>query len=101
MHPSELPVVEVPTLSGAERLKIPHGTQPGQVFRLRNKGFPHLRGSGSGDQVCRVTVEVPAKLTAKQKELLKEFDCLTTESCSPATKSFWDTVKELFGEKNK
>jgi molecular chaperone DnaJ len=91
--------IEVPTLSGAEKLKIPHGTQPGQAFRLRNKGFPHLRGSGSGDQVCRITIEVPTKLTAKQKELLKEFDCLTTESCAPATKGFWDTVKELFGEK--
>ena len=93
--------IEVPTLSGKEKLKVPHGTQPGQVFRLRSKGFPHLRGSGSGDQVCRITVEVPTKLTSKQKELLKEFDCLSSESCSPVTKGFWETVKELFGEKQK
>jgi len=93
--------IEVPTLSGSEQVKIPHGTQPGQLFRLRGKGFPHLRGSGAGDQVCRVTVEVPSKLTAKQKELLTEFDCLSSETCSPVTKGFWDTVKELFGEKQK
>lgn len=93
--------IEVPTLSGSEQVRIPHGTQPGQLFRLRGKGFPHLRGSGAGDQVCRVTVEVPSKLTAKQKELLTEFDCLSSETCSPVTKGFWDTVKELFGEKQK
>jgi len=93
--------IEVPTLSGSEKLKVPAGTQPGHAFRLRGKGFPHLRGSGSGDQICRVTVEVPTKLSAKQKDLLKEFDCLSNDSCTPVTKGFWDTVKELFGEKPK
>ncbi len=93
--------IEVPTLSGTEKLKVPHGTQPGQVFRLRGKGFPHLRGAGAGDQLCRVTVEVPTRLTAKQKEILKEFDCLSSEGCSPVTKGFWDTVKELFGDAQK
>ncbi len=90
--------IEVPTLSGPAKLKVPAGTQPGHVFRLRGKGFPHLRGSGSGDQLCRVSVEVPAKLSSRQKELLKEFDCLSTDGCSPITKGFWDKVKEVFTE---
>ncbi|MDH4163695.1 MAG: molecular chaperone DnaJ [Nitrospirota bacterium] len=90
--------IEVPTLGGAEKLKVPAGTQPGHVFRLRGKGFPHLRGSGAGDQLCRVTIEVPTKLSSKQKDLLKEFDCLSKEECTPITKGFFDKVKELFGE---
>jgi molecular chaperone DnaJ len=93
--------IQVPTLAGTEKLKVPSGVQPGHVFRLHGKGFPNLRGAGAGDQLCRVTVEVPTKLTAKQKELLKEFDCLSSETCTPVTKGFWDTVKELFGEKQK
>ena len=91
--------LEIPTLSGNEKLKVPSGTQPGHVFRIRGKGFPHLRGAGSGDQLCRVTVEVPTKLSSKQKELLKEFDCLSKEECTPITKGFFDKVKELFADK--
>ena len=93
--------IEVPTLSGPAKLKVPAGTQPGHVFRLRGKGFPHLRGSGHGDQLCRVAVEVPAKLSSKQKELLKEFDCLSTDGCSPLTTGFWDKVREVFTEQTK
>jgi molecular chaperone DnaJ len=93
--------IEIPTLKGKEKLKVPAGTQPGQLFRLRGKGFPYLQRSGAGDQVCRVTVEVPTKLSAKQKDLLKEFDCLATDSCQPMAKGFWDTVKELLGDKAK
>ncbi len=93
--------IEVPTLTGGERIKVPAGTQPGHLFRLRGKGFPHLRGSGAGDEICRITVEVPTKLTAKQKELLKEFDCQSNESCTPMTKGFWENVKELFGDRQK
>jgi molecular chaperone DnaJ len=89
----------VPTLSGNTKLKIPAGTQPGQVFRLKGKGFPYLRGSGSGDQVCRISVEVPTKITSKQKELLQEFDRLSSEQATPITKGFFDKMKEVFGEK--
>jgi molecular chaperone DnaJ len=91
--------IEVPTLTGSAKLSISAGTQPGHVFRLRGKGFPHLRGSGSGDQLCRVNIEVPTKLTAKQKELLQEFDRLTNENATPITKGFFNKVKEVFGEK--
>jgi len=93
--------LDVPTLNGTEKLKVPAGTQPGHTFRLRGKGFPHLRGSNSGDQLCRVMVEVPTKLTSKQKDLLKEFDCLSKGDCTPITKGFFEKVKEIFGEKAK
>jgi hypothetical protein len=72
-----------------------------QVFRLRGKGFPYLRGSGTGDQLCRVTIEVPAKLTSKQKELLQEFDSLSNDHSTPITRGFFDKVKEVFGDKAK
>jgi molecular chaperone DnaJ len=93
--------IEVPTLFGSSKLKVPSGTQPGQIFRLRGKGFPHLRGAGSGDQLCRIIVEVPVKLTSKQKELLQEFDQLNGDSAMPLTKGFFDRVKAVFGDKAK
>jgi molecular chaperone DnaJ len=65
--------VEVPTLKGKATLKIPAGTQTGTVFRMRGKGLPHLQYSGYGNQNVRVTIEVPKKLSRKQKELLREF----------------------------
>jgi molecular chaperone DnaJ len=91
--------IEVPTLTGSTKLKIPAGTQPGHVIRLRGKGFPHLRGSGYGDQLCRVAVEVPSKLTSRQKELLQEFEGLNSDNATPITKGFFEKVKEIFDEK--
>jgi molecular chaperone DnaJ len=64
--------VEVPTLEGTARLKIPAGSQGGQVFRLKNKGIPHLRGRKKGDQFVTLLVVTPESLTKKQKELFKE-----------------------------
>jgi molecular chaperone DnaJ len=93
--------IEVPTLSGNSKLKIAAGTQPGHVIRIKGKGFPHLRGSGSGDQLCRIVVEVPSKVTSKQKELLQEFDRLSTEESAPLAKGFLNKVKEIFGDKKK
>jgi molecular chaperone DnaJ len=63
----------VPTLDGKASMKIPGGTQNGQVFRLRGKGFPDLHRSGKGDELVKIKVEVPTKLTERQKQLLKEF----------------------------
>ena len=71
--------LEVPTLKGAEKLKIPKGTQSGKVFRLRGKGIPHLRGYGSGDEIIEAVIAVPTNLTRKQEELLKEFARLSQE----------------------
>ncbi len=65
--------IDAPTLTGAERLKIPRGTQTGKIFRLKGKGIPHLRGYGRGDQIIETVITVPSNLTKKQEELLKEF----------------------------
>lgn len=65
--------ITVPTLDGKASMKIPAGTQNGHVFRLRGKGFPSLHGSGKGDELVKVKVDVPTKLNEKQKQLLKEF----------------------------
>jgi len=67
-------VVSVPTIDGLLKLKMQPGTQSGTLVRLRGKGVPHVRGGGRGDQYVRVKVEIPHKLTSKQKELLKEFE---------------------------
>ena len=65
--------VEVPTLDGKVKYEIPEGTQPGTVFRFKGKGIPYLKRSGRGDQYVMVNIVVPKHLSAKQKELLKEF----------------------------
>ena len=65
--------VEVPTLDGKVKYKIPEGTQTGSVFRLKNRGIPNLRGGGRGDQYVTVNIVTPTDLTAEQKDILREF----------------------------
>jgi molecular chaperone DnaJ len=89
--------IEVPTLDGKLQMKIPAGTQPGSVFRLKGKGIPLLRGQGRGDQLVKVRLEVPRNLNAEQQELLAKFAALSGEDVHPEGKSFFDKVKELFG----
>ena len=64
--------IEIPTIDGSAKLKIPAGTQPGTVFRLRGKGVPRIRGNGRGDQINTVDVVIPTSLDSKQKKLLQE-----------------------------
>ena len=66
--------IEVPTLDGKVKLKIPSGTQNNTIFRMKGKGIPYLHGSGAGNENVEVLIEVPEKLTKKQKELLQEFE---------------------------
>lgn len=68
--------IQVPTLEGKAKLKIPAGTATDTIFRMKGKGIPSLRGYGTGSENVRVVVQVPKKLTKKQKEILKEFDKL-------------------------
>ncbi len=89
--------VEVPTLTGAVNMKIPAGTQSGRVFRLRGKGFPNLRGLGTGDQLVTVKVETPVRLTAKQTALLKEFAGLTGEDHHPGIQEYHQRIRDLNG----
>ena len=88
--------VEVPTLNGALKYHIPEGTQPGTEIRLKGEGVQQLRGSGKGDLLMRVKVEIPRRLNNRQKELLREFDETTSDREYDSRKSFMDRVKELF-----
>jgi molecular chaperone DnaJ len=89
--------IEIPTLKGNEKIKIPAGTQPGKVFTLKGKGIPHLRGSGNGDQMVVVNVAVPTHLTHEQRELFEQLAKTLGSEVSPQEKSFMDVLKEVLG----
>ena len=92
--------IEIPTLDGSARIKIPAETQSGKIFRLRGKGIKGVRSSTHGDLHCHVVVETPVKLTERQKELLHEFQEINDQDSarhSPRSKSWMDKVKEFFG----
>ena len=91
--------LEVPTLDGRVKLKIPEGAQTGKLFRLRGKGVTPVRGGSPGDLLCRVVVETPVNLTKRQRELLEELRQTLEEegsSQSPRAKSWFDGVKNFF-----
>ncbi len=89
--------MEIPTLDGRVKLRIPEETQSGKMFRLRGKGVAPVRGGAPGDLMCRVQVETPVKLNNDQKELLRQFQAsLKGEKHSPNTKSWFDGVKKFF-----
>lgn len=92
--------LEVPTLDGRVKLKIPPETQTGKLFRLRGKGVQPVRGGGVGDLLCRAVVETPVNLNKKQKEILREFQeslgLKGDNSHSPRQKSWFDGVKDFF-----
>ncbi|MBI5343583.1 MAG: molecular chaperone DnaJ [Deltaproteobacteria bacterium] len=89
--------IEVPTLSGKRKLSIPQGTQSGQQFVLKGEGVAVLSGHRRGNLVIRVVIEVPKKLSKRQKELLVEFQQVSGESPGPMSRSFFEKVKEIFG----
>jgi molecular chaperone DnaJ len=88
--------IEVPTLEGKVKLRIPEGTQSGKTLRLRGVGLPTLRSSGRGDQLVRIFVEVPTKLTDRQRDLLEQFAQETGADVSPVTRGFLEKLKDLF-----
>ncbi len=92
--------LDVPTLDGRVKLKIPAETQSGKMFRLRGKGVQSVRGGTVGDLFCRVVVETPVNLTKRQKDLLREFEASMSngEKHSPQTHSWLDKVKNFFEE---
>ena len=87
----------MPVLGGTTRLKIPAGTQPGEILRLRGKGMPHLRHRGHGDACYRVVLEVPQKLNAKQRETLAAFEAASKEERGPLASAFFERMKKLLG----
>jgi molecular chaperone DnaJ len=84
-------------LDGNANLKIPPGTQPGKIFRFKNKGIPHLHGYGKGDELVRVVVWVPTHLSAEEKKLLKELADKENMKPPKGDKSFFDKLRETLG----
>jgi molecular chaperone DnaJ len=88
--------IEVPTLEGKVRMRIPAGSQSGRVFRLKGKGFPSLEGRGRGDQRVRVVVEIPTYITQAQKGLIEEFQSLEEPDAQPKVQDFQRSLDDLY-----
>ena len=91
--------IEIPTLDGTARIRVPAETQTGQAARLKNKGIKGVRSQAPGDLFCHVAVETPVSLTERQRQLLREFDAITQEDSgrhNPRAKGWLDKVKEFF-----
>ena len=94
-------VVDVPTLDGKVRMRVPEGTQSGRVFRMRGKGIPRAAGKNAprGDQLVRATIETPTNLSRKQRELLEAFaDVSGDHQAHPQTRGFLEKLRSLFAE---
>ncbi len=89
--------VEIPTVDGPEKLKIPAGSQPGKVMRVRNKGVPFLRGSGRGDQLVVLNVDIPKHLNADQRQLFEQLAKSLGSEVRPQERGFLDWLKETLG----
>ncbi|MDR2452238.1 MAG: molecular chaperone DnaJ [Candidatus Accumulibacter sp.] len=90
--------IQIPTLDGAAKLRIPEETQSGKIFRLRGKGIKGVRSQMYGDLLCHMVVETPVNLTERQKELLRELEESSRgERHNPRAKSWMDKVKDFFG----
>jgi molecular chaperone DnaJ len=88
--------IAVPTLEGKANLKVPAGTQSGQVFKLRGKGIVNVNARDRGDLFARLLVEVPSRLNNEQRQKLEEFSALCGDENTPLHKSFFDRAKEFF-----
>ena len=91
--------IEIPTLDGSARIKVPTETQSGKTFRLRGKGIKGVRSQSAGDLFCHVVVETPVNLTARQRELLQEFESISQKDSArhnPRARGWFDKMKEFF-----
>jgi molecular chaperone DnaJ len=88
--------IPVPTLEGTANLKIPPGTQSGQIFKLRAKGIANIDGRSRGDLMARMIVEVPMHLNCEQRRKLEEFYALCSEENTPMHKRFFERAKDFF-----
>jgi molecular chaperone DnaJ len=88
--------VDVPTLEGKAQLKVPAGTQSGQLFKLRGKGIMSVNGRERGDLLARLLVEVPTRLNGEQRQKIEEFAALCGEENTPLRKSFFERAREFF-----
>ncbi|RIK68560.1 MAG: molecular chaperone DnaJ [Planctomycetota bacterium] len=92
--------IEVPTLTGKAEVTIPPGTQNGEMMRLARMGMPDIRSRRVGDQIIRILIEIPRKLSKKQQELLREFAKTEDNSVLPESKGFLDRLKEFFSTRD-
>lgn len=88
--------IEIPTLDGKGFMRVPAGTQPGTVLRVRGKGIPHRVRGGRGDQLVEVQVEVPTELSDRQKELITELSEELGEAVQPQRRTFMEKLRSLF-----
>jgi molecular chaperone DnaJ len=87
--------IEVPTLEGRVKVKVPEGTQSQRILKLKGKGMPYLGSPSKGDQLLKITVETPTGLNKEQKELLRKFEEISKDA-HPNHRGFFDRVKDLF-----
>lgn len=90
--------LQVPTIDGKIEYKVPEGTQPNTVFRMKGKGIQFVNGRGKGDQYVKVILEVPTKLSEKQKDILRQFEDNITDENNSKRKGFWDKVKGMLSD---
>lgn len=88
--------VDVPTLEGRVKMKIPPGTASGKTFRLRGKGIAVLAGAGKGDQMVEIVIEVPSQISRKQRKLIEELAAEFGEDVPPQQRGFLDKLRDLF-----
>lgn len=86
--------IEVPTIDGPAKLRIPSGTQPGKSFVMKNKGVPFVRSNGRGDQIVMINVDVPTRLTDEQRELMEKLAATLGTDVNPQEKGFFERLKE-------
>jgi molecular chaperone DnaJ len=89
--------VDIPTVDGPAKLKIPSGTQPGKVLHLKGKGVPHLRGNGRGDQLVVVNIAIPTRLTGDQRHLFEQLAKSMGSEVVPQERGFLDWLKDTLG----
>jgi molecular chaperone DnaJ len=92
--------VDVPSLNGTKQLKIPAGTQYGTIFRIKGQGLADIRSGRKGDELVQVTIETPARLNSKQRELLEEFQRNENSGIFPVAKGFIEKLKKYFSSNN-
>ena len=89
----------MPTVDGSQtKVKIPEGTQSGKQFRIRGKGMPILRSRDLGDLYIQASVETPQNLNKRQRELLSEFEAISSKTNNPESAGFFDKIKDFFDQ---
>lgn len=92
-------IIEVPSLTGMRELKIPAGSQTGDIFRIKGQGLPDIRAKRNGDELVQVIVEIPRKLNSQQEELLRKFAETEDKTVLPKSKGFFEKLKQYFNNR--